>query len=65
MSSRSIIPHFERLAEIEKSAREFYGDLLLDLEDEKIKRLIEYIIEDEIRHVQWVEEAINILHRVK
>ena len=54
---------FENLLKIETKARDFYDELLKDIRNETVRRNIESIRDDEIRHMKLAQRLIDIISK--
>ncbi len=63
MSSKEIITHLENLMEIEASSRDVYREVLEGVSDERVMSLMRWLIREEARHKEMLEDALGLLRR--
>jgi rubrerythrin len=54
---------FEDLLKIEIRARDYYNALLEEVADERVRKNIEEIRDDEIRHMELAERILQIISK--
>ena len=54
---------FEKLLKIETRARDYYNELLEEISDERVRKNIESIRDDEISHMKLAERLIELVSR--
>lgn len=56
---------FKDMLSAEETARDIYLELSKETKDERLKKIFEAIMKDEIRHAKNVKEALGILDSLK
>jgi len=61
MNTEVLRKEFEDILELEERAKHFYDHYISQLEDEKIKKILVSIRNDEIKHIEIAKELIGMV----
>jgi len=61
MNTEMLRKEFESILELEERAKHFYDHYISQLDDEKIKKILISIRDDEIGHVDIAKELIKLV----
>jgi len=62
MDTDTIKKQFVEILELEKNARDIYTDILKNMTNPNVRKVIKSIKDDEMRHIELAERAISILN---
>jgi len=62
MNINTIKEQFVEILGLEKNARDIYTDILKNITNPNVRRVIKSIKDDEMRHIELAERAILVLN---
>ena len=61
-TEKNLSPQIEILHNVENDMHAYFTNLLKELKDEKIKKTIKQIRDEELKHIELVTELRSLLH---